>query len=547
MGNILSYIQWRGDLNFEERAFCEVDNLVFSELAYLDFTGIVPENDQSITVRQAAKLYRTHPADTLNAEVLPQLLQAMAASKRYGNVTLSHYVNLLDRSQGLEFSAMLAALGDGTVYVAYRGTSDSLIGWREDFSMSFQRVPAQEAAADYLQQIMTDSAACYRIGGHSKGGNLAVYAAMCCPESQQDQIIEVYSNDGPGFCEEIIDTARYEIIAPKLVRIVPQFSVVGALFASAPPDKIVVSSAEGILQHDGLSWQVEGEHFASCDEPDEKSLFYNQIFKQWIESADLVQRKAFTADLFDAFERTGARSMTELNRIGADELEIIFLSLAHSESHTKIVVTKFIHSVWTNLKSIRIREFLRDKAVLKEFLRLLLGLGFVCLPESVSPCLGFGCGAVMLFWLGRRQLSLLSPNSAATAYRREKFILQMILSCTVAFLVGHTNLMIRFSNVLLGGLLLSKAFGWIKEAFAPNQKAVNLLGNLFLGIVTFMLGLVPLIASDTIIKYYVFSVGCAILLYALGRLMRALYRNGKQNSKSNPSILLFAGKPEQPL
>lgn len=531
MANILSYINWRGDLTFAERPFCEVDNLIFSELSYLDFSGIVPEDGQDgfITVREAAERYGGQPALAINAEKLPQLLYAMAASRRYAEVRLSRYVNLLEPENGTEFSALHAALGDGTVYVAFRGTGDSLTGWREDFSMSFQVMPSQKLAAAYLRRTMEPELR-YRVGGHSKGGNLAVYAAMNCPDALQEQLIELYSNDGPGLCSDIVDQAQYHKIEPKLTRIVPGFSVIGALFASSAPDGIVESDAEGILQHDGFSWQVEGDHFKLRSAPEEKSNLYNQTFQRWIASANLAQRRAFTGDLFDALEKSGAHTLSDLARSGTDELEVMILSLIGSQSRTKIVIAKFIRSLWQSVKSIRFTELLREQAVLKELLLLLVGICFLALPEASSRLIGIRCGAMVLYWLGRRQLALLCARSAATPYLREKFVLQMALSCVVAFLAGHTTFVTHFSNLLLSGFFLVKAFFLLRDAYTVRRKSAGTVLQLVLGVGSFLLGIVPVITGSSIPKSYMMSVGSILLFVALGRFLHLVYQNGAKNA-----------------
>lgn len=346
MGNIITYLKRRGNQTFLERAFGEVDNLVLAELSYWDFRGIVPGPDESasVTLRQAAKLYKEKHEHKAVADSPQGLLLVMASTDRYKNVLLSCYADVLDESAHTEFSALHIELGDGTVYVAFRGSGDYILGWREDFSMSFQKMGAQELAAAYLEKtIETDKL--YRVGGHSKGGNLAVYASMMCPGKKQRRIIEIYSNDGPGLCGDIIPMDRYHRIESRLIRIVPESSVIGMLFANEPPTRIVASTADGLAQHDATTWIVDGDFFREKKSLSRESQIYNRIFDDWIESAPMEQRKAFTRDFFDALEAGGSKRFSQLGKGGPGEFAVILLSILKSESGTKAAIGRLMKAL----------------------------------------------------------------------------------------------------------------------------------------------------------------------------------------------------------
>jgi hypothetical protein len=343
MGNIITYLMWRGNQTFLERPFCEVDNLILSELAYWDFGGIVPAAGlgKSIALKEAAELFYENYTEEKEANDHPQeMFLLMADSRRYQNALLSNYAQVQDEKSRTEFTALHIALEDGTTYVAFRGSGDYIWGWRENFSMSFRRMGAQKLAAVYLEKTMTEDGRQYRVGGHSKGGNLAVYAAMKC--SKKRQITEIYSNDGPGLSSASVDLKKYREIQPKLIRIVPEFSVIGSLFAREAPTKIVASTASGLGQHVGISWVVHGDTF--CEKPGlaAECRLYNQIFNRWIESATMEQRRAFTRDFFDALESGGAKKISELGKGGMDKAKRILFFLTRSKKKTKIVVRKLI-------------------------------------------------------------------------------------------------------------------------------------------------------------------------------------------------------------
>lgn len=531
VGNILSYLKWRGDLTFKERAFCEVDNLVLAELAYIDFSGIVPEQGTGISVREAAERFygcgRENECQYSQMQGFPAVL---ADSKRFKNVILSRRVEILDEVSQTDFSALCAELGDETFYVSFRGTSDLLMGWREDFSMSFQPMPAQRLAAEYLAEVLNENVGIkYRIGGHSKGGNLAVYASMMCPEDRQGQIMEIYSNDGPGFCGELFDMERYRKVQPKLIRIVPEFSVIGSLFEHEMPSRIVASEGKGFYQHDGMTWQIEGDHFLDCGKRSEECEFYNSIFDQWIESASLEQRKIFTKDLFDALEAGGAKKCSELSQSSFEEMEAIILSIVQSENRTKIVVGKFFMSLFRTFNSIRFRKLFLEKEMIQGILLFFAGMFLLVEPEFSAQCIGTFIGLAAVFWLGKKQLDCAFSNDDRIKKKKFRMILQMFLMCVVILLIAQRDILLRFSGIMLGGLFLYAAYKWTKTAFEKREGYGIRIARLALALFSFLLGMVPIITSGLTLWHYVYASGSFILLYGIGRILHAMYINGKQN------------------
>lgn len=536
MANIISYLNWRGDLSFSERAFCEVDNLVLAALAYIDFKGIVPGDsdvDAWMTLAEAAAQVQAQGKGSISLVQQPkEFLTAAAASKRYRNVRLSRHVDVLDEETETEFCALHMELGDGSVYVAFRGTGDMLLGWREDFSMAFQLMPAQRAAAAYLERTIDgDGDVVYRVGGHSKGGNLAVYAAMMCSPEKQARIIQIYSNDGPGFCEELIDMERYAPIRERIVRIVPEFSVIGMLFENDPPTKRVASTAEGLAQHDNFSWQVEGDHFVEAETEPEKCRFYNEMIREWIASADMEQRRAFVRDLFGAMEKLGKKKATELGSGGMDEFETILLSLLRSESQTKVAMKKFVQSFVGTFRSVHFQELIRERRMLQSIGYFVVGVFLAALPGFAAQCIGFGVGGLALWRLTRKQLECAFQEYRDPKEKRIRLLVQLGLMWAVVFLVAQRSLRIHFSNLMLGGFFLFHAYRWIRAATAPGANPRMQGVNMVFGLVAFLMGMVPVIMSGILLENYVFAAGVAILLYAAGKILRAMYDNGQKNGK----------------
>ena len=245
--NFLDYLDWRGDIKFEERQLNEVDNLIFSTLAYTDMEGLIGENGTTIS-----ELYMV-----INPKLL---LEKAAQSERYKNVLVKYYINKIDTERNLQFSAVTFEANKKISYIAYRGTDNTLAGWHEDCNMSYlPKTPGQFEAAEYLNRISEKSEHDLIIGGHSKGGNFAVYAAAFCKNNIQERILKVYSNDGPGFNSTIANSKEYLDIIPKTEHIITDSSIVGILLSSKSKRKVIKSSAMGFDQHNPYTWNVLSE------------------------------------------------------------------------------------------------------------------------------------------------------------------------------------------------------------------------------------------------------------------------------------------------
>ena len=314
MSNLLDYLSWRGDLRLTESGFNSVDNLILSVLAYADLGGIVPEQG-SIRLEDAATRYRTEGRDQSHQACDPRAaLEAAAVSNRFRNTRLSDYVNQVDPERQVQFAAISYTLDDGSVYVAFRGTDNSIVGWREDFNMGYiQETPGQSAAVDYLKRAAQDTDAPLMVGGHSKGGNFAVYASVRCGRDVQQRICRIYNNDGPGFFGNFIATEEYQQILDRLYPILPESSLIGMLLSSGKEGQIVRSSASGFQQHNPYTWQVLGSDFETLESRSGTSIFMDEALDRWIDGMSEKQREHFVSAVFDSLQASGASTLSELN------------------------------------------------------------------------------------------------------------------------------------------------------------------------------------------------------------------------------------------
>ena len=318
MADMLDYLAWRGDIEFTQIPVNPVDALIFSTLSYIDFKDIVPDNPmQSLSMAEAAAglFSLSEPQNRTRVKKDLVLLEAVAGSARFDNIRLSFYRSILIPEEDTQFAAMTIFLEDGSAYIAFRGTDSTLTGWKEDFNMTFQTsIPAQRLALEYVQEFAEAHPIPIWMGGHSKGGNLAVYAAAKCGELLQKRIVEVHNQDGPGFSEAMMNDPGYRAILPKLRSYVPQSSVIGMLLEHEEPYTIIKSNQVGIMQHDPYSWQVLGPNFQRVEELTADSRFLDRTFKNWLSQMSNEERSEFFDTVFELLESTGAEHTGEIIR-----------------------------------------------------------------------------------------------------------------------------------------------------------------------------------------------------------------------------------------
>ena len=322
MGNIMDYIKWRGDLDLSASPFNEVDNLILSLLAYVNLDGIlVAAGQKGAGIRNIVdEFLKLHSEEELKKDksfirFAPFMMMNMAESERFGNCVIRNYVNEIATEEELQFAAMEILLDDGTSYIAFRGTDDTVIGWKEDFNLSIGVIPAQKRAVEYVRRVSAGSDRFLRIGGHSKGGNLAVYGAVMCEEAY-DRILEVYTNDGPGFDLEFQKLAETKGMLSKITRIIPEHSIIGTLLEHRKEPVIVASSNKGLLQHDGFSWEVEGPAFVHRDSLEKSAQVFIDVLYKWIDGKDMEQRKLLIEDLFATIQASGYENISEVQSGG---------------------------------------------------------------------------------------------------------------------------------------------------------------------------------------------------------------------------------------
>ena len=314
--NFFTYLKWRGDLSVKDFPFNEVDALILSELVYIHFEGIVPmlEEEGCITIREAnAKYEKSTVREMLYYKEKENLFDALAFSPRFADMTLCNYVSTYDEKAQEQFAAMHVNVLPNFTFVAFRGTDSTVVGWREDLNMSFMMpVPAQQSAVEYVEQTVKGLFKKYSFGGHSKGGNLAVYSSVFCNPKIQKKIIQIYNFDGPGFNRKMMNEEAYKRVENRISTFIPEQSIVGLLMEHEEDYKVVESTEFALLQHEGFSWVIDRDAFVLVDEVNKYSKTLSLTLKAWLAEMNAAERKAVVDAFFDVFVNAGINDFTEI-------------------------------------------------------------------------------------------------------------------------------------------------------------------------------------------------------------------------------------------
>lgn len=322
MANIIDYLKWRGDITFEQVKLGEVDNLLLSLLAFIDFTGIVSPDPAAppVTVKQAAmqfffenEIKKNQRPGLVISQQIYKMFRMMAESKRFGNLKLSAFVNEIDLKEEKQFCAVTVRLKDTISYISIRGTDDTIVGWKEDFNLLFlDEIPSQRRVVQYVNAVCEAQSGNFYIGGHSKGGHLALYATVKCAFVHKKRIVAAFSNDGPGFSQAFTELPEYKAAESKFHIYMPQNSVIGMFFENIDKRRVVKSKHIGVFQHDAVSWEVMGANFVRAKKLS-SGVGDTALLNERMHALPIAARKHFVDVLFGMLESTGAKTLSELS------------------------------------------------------------------------------------------------------------------------------------------------------------------------------------------------------------------------------------------
>ncbi len=353
MSNLYDYLEWRGDLSFGNAPLCPVDALLLSALSYVPFDKVLSPDPKGEPERLSALSERLSALGVKSKN--EELLQAAAKSTRFGALRLFAAQSELDAERGVQFFAYSLLLPGQMLYVCFRGTDDTLIGWREDLRMSYEcPVPAQLRAVEYLRTV----AAAYPlrrifVGGHSKGGNLAMYAAVNAGPDVRERIRRVFNQDGPGFCDGTMATPAYREMRERIDTYVPQSSIVGVLLEHDTNYHIVKSDVRGLAQHDPLTWQVKGADFEYAAERTAFGVRTEAIADRFINSFSPERKRLFTEALFTVLEATEQQTISGIVANKSKSLKNALRSFANLDEPVRDVLIETVTALADASKSAR--------------------------------------------------------------------------------------------------------------------------------------------------------------------------------------------------
>ncbi len=363
MYTLFDYLLWRGDLSMTAHPFNEIDGVILSRFAYMPFE-MTSGLDSSATIgsvcRRLSRLPDLERRVMLHEDV--RFLPAMAESERFAPLPVFAYENTVDSVTQTQFCAMTIRLPNNVFCLSFRGTDNTLVGWKEDFNMSFVcPVPAQKSAVQYLEKVASMTDGRLIVLGHSKGGNLAVYAAAACSRNVQKRLISVYNFDGPGFDETLLATEGYRAICKKIATFVPQSSVIGLLLGHEESFTVVHSAQTGIMQHDTYSWTVMRDRFKYVDTVTQSSKYLDYTLKAWLAAMSPDARAAFVDTIFKILSETNAKTFRELGENWFVFARSALRSFNSLDDETRAMLSRAFTSFWRCAKDSFGKALLSEK------------------------------------------------------------------------------------------------------------------------------------------------------------------------------------------
>jgi len=380
MGTVKDYMRWRGDLRFSKDPFNDIDALILSMLCYLPFKDIVPgvDSKKSISLNKAANQYfsKNPTAEEKTSEIeltvspsmnkdLLELLKYGSHSPRFADMQLSRYEEKTDFAAGQQFSAVMFSLPNTKreKVIAFRGTDNTLIGWKEGLEMAYmEQIPAQESACRYLRRNINILSGKVTVCGHSKGGNLAVYAASCLKGMDRTRLSRIVNFDGPGFNFSILPRSSFSHCEDKVANYVPEESIVGMLLEKVGKRHVITSSARSVYQHNPITWGVQGIEFIPGNLSNTTKLLQDTL-ENWLAELSLERRKAFIDALFDVL---GASEGTTIDqKMSLKDINKVIKNYANLDGEIKKMLSEVFSSITEQIKS-TLSETIKEKMSLNK-------------------------------------------------------------------------------------------------------------------------------------------------------------------------------------
>lgn len=536
MDNITDYVRWVGGTDFEGRPFSRVDNIVLCQLCYLDLKDIIEINSArgEMTVRECVaaltskglSIRKMAPDDS---ERFTALVKACASSKRFGSLYISSFTDIYIEDEAVQFSAMTFSPnsgGKGWGFVAFRGTDSTIAGWKEDFMTSFTLTSSQTMAEEYLRARL-ETFDSLSVGGHSKGGNLAVYAAAVLPDELFDRIEHIYTNDGPGFCHEVLESDLIQRANPKTTRIIPQFTIVGSLFAPDFDDSYVVRSDKQMAeQHELCSWGIDhGDLFIADEGVDPLAARINSGIDKWVYSVNIEERKRFINALFDSMSEGGTKTLEEFTAEGTKGWERVLKVVLGDDMGFRIAAASLPDQLFFDgegkkaAKSSIYRQFRRSDLA-KGLAMILAGLLIFLIPEGFMFILvGLLLVAATVISITFTVKKMKKDNWNFQPHLVDATVSSALVATTVITFVKEGALFVMASGIF-AALLFACAYNCMARAKKTTNKTYDIL-LVIMSAIWAVAGIYILFAPENTLSVYMLIIGSLAIIDGIIRVIRA--------------------------
>ncbi len=528
MAHLSDYVSWRGDISFAEREFRIEDNLVLSELVYIDYKPVL-EGRESMSLRDAIltlegkDLLKNTRAGSGKEDL--DFAVSCARSKRFGDIILKDFKDVFDSSDR-QFAAVTYYIDDSLSVIGFRGTDSTIIGWKEDFMISYTNVPSQYLALEYAGKHLDEAKGDVIILGHSKGAHLALYAAAHLGDTQRKKLRRIYMNDGPGFCNDVLDKSLIDTIRDKLTHITPEYSIIGRIFEPKANEQIIVRSTNmAMLQHNMQSWLLdEGKGLVKCRDHAPESHLITDNIARFVEGMDLNARENFIDSLFDSMADTGATTIKEFASQGPSAFEELLINMAGNDALNIKGKAKKVKREDDDNLSIFIRAwgFINRKESIRIGVSLFLCALCFAFPDFAMESVVFTLLLALCVYEVIQTIRHLKDSKWNFRKERPRVMLCIVLWVLSSVVLVKESALFVISSTVLGILFLSLAYQNIINFKIYNNKFFERFRYSFEGIVTFVLGAYILVVPDIENRWYMLSCGYLLLIDAIFETLKTL-------------------------
>ena len=536
MATVQDYLYWRGGDTFNDRPFCIEDAFVFAILSYLDLDealAVSPEAPLSdlVAMLDAKKRLTVRTVDgEKEYERYEKLFRTAASSRRFSNILVDNFENTYDEAK-TQFVAMRFVVPGRFSFIAFRGTDETITGWKEDFMATFTKTYAQERASDYLSEVLSNigEGETVYVGGHSKGGNLAMIGTAQLPDNALKKLTHIYSFDGPGIADDVIDNSILSRIQDRFTEVCPEYCIIGRLFTKKIMNcRIVKSDATGLGQHNVSSWSIGPNGPLWTDNFDPNSVKAADLIDDWIFEADMESRKNFVDMFFDSMRSGGSSKFNEIGHQGPAEIESILVSMMSSgKGNLKMAVDFSKRAILGNNESPFNRFTEKIKSGKKELIPMLIfiaiGILFLVLPlNGIALFIGLALLIPVIYEVVVT-LKALKENKWNFKEQRTRVYICLILIGIYILLIFKEGVLPFIFSTGLGILFLMLAYTGISDA-RKNYKTHNVRMFFFAleAAAMIVLSIYSFFAPEQALSWYVSYIGIALIADGAFRLIMSL-------------------------